>query len=72
VCACSDAKREAVIRTDDDSADRTLRTNLQEAIFWIDLAAKLVDFRSPERCHSAGAFPFGHVELADFYQMKLL
>jgi len=34
-----------------------LRDKTAEAIFRIDLAAKLVDlFRSPERRHSAGAF----------------
>jgi hypothetical protein len=39
---------------------RRLRAVNSEAIFRIDLAAKLVIFRSPERRHSAGAFRCGH------------
>jgi hypothetical protein len=39
---------------------RRLRAKNSEAIFRIDLAAKLVIFRSPVCRQSAGAFIFGH------------
>jgi hypothetical protein len=38
----------------------SLRDKIDGAISRIDRAAKLVNFESPERRHSAGAFAFGH------------
>ena len=43
-----------------------LRGKNSEAIFRIDLAAKLVSYGSPERRHSAGAFKCFHVGTSSF------
>jgi hypothetical protein len=41
-------------------ADRSLRKLLLAIIFRDDLPPKLVNYGSPERCHSAGAFVHSH------------